>query len=65
MRPGISLWLPVAVGPRREITSGTLDESEQLDTITLFVRGELVTRFSAPAGVGAAVLSECGLKRHQ
>lgn len=61
---GISLWLPVVVGPQREITSATLDEDGCHDTITLFVRGELATRFSLSAGVGAAVLSECGLRRH-
>jgi len=62
---GISLWLPVATGPQREITSATLDEGERHDTITLFVSGELATRFTVRAGAGAAVLSECGLQRLQ
>lgn len=62
---GISLWLPEGpTGPEREITSATLDAGERHDTITLFVRGELATRFTVRAGAGAAVLSECGLQRH-
>lgn len=57
-----SIWVPADAAAERALTSATLEEETgSPDHLTLFVQGELATRFPVAEGAGASVLAECGL----
>jgi hypothetical protein len=60
----ISPWLPTHPSDARVITGARLDEGAVSDRVTLYVLGDRVAEFDVPAGIGARLLTECGLARH-
>lgn len=57
------VWLPIHPSDQNVITSAVLEEGAISDRVTLYVLGNAAANLEVPAGVGARLLTECGLER--